>query len=479
MVYPTTPGTLCQPSATHAPVDHTAAPSIRTSPPRESPRIQHAGCHGTDWSSGGLHHACHLAPLAGDHGLRVPVGAGRAHVRARQPARSRPLPRVGDFEFIADDGSINEVDLLVLTPKGFYLVEIKSRPGIVEGDQGTWTWRGGGRVQTVDNPLLLANRKAKKLISLLRRQPALQRKTSSPFLEAHVFLSHEDVDCRVAQDLRDRVHLRDTGAGRDERPGIVAALTRHSIGTPVRTQPDRPMAKAVSRAMQEAGIRPSQRARRVGDYRLDELLLEGPNYQDWTAHHAAIDGERARVRIYAIAQSASDDERSGLQRAARREYQILRDVRHEGILAAKGCTEHVLGPALVFEHRDGSQRFDHWLTERAAKLDVDTRLHLLRQLADALRYAHAKHLVHRALSPQSILVVDPEAAQPRVRILLERIADAGDLILIAGQLLSALVDRTRQLIEPFELLPDVPTLIVRHDPPRLVRGQRLPRCSSG
>ncbi len=131
-----------------------------------------------------------------------------------------PYRAWANFEFIADDGSINEVDLLVLTPKGFYLVEIKSRPGIVEGDQGTWTWRGGGRVHTVDNPLLLANRKAKKLISLLRRQPALQRKPSSPFLEAHVFLSYEDVDCRLAQDLRDRVHLRDTGAGRDERPGI-------------------------------------------------------------------------------------------------------------------------------------------------------------------------------------------------------------------------------------------------------------------
>ncbi len=305
----------------------------------------------------------------------------------------------------------------MLTPKGFYLVEIKSRPGVVEGDQGTWTWRHDGRRHTVDNPLLLANRKAKKLISLLRRQPAFQRKASAPFLEAHVFLSHEAVDCRIAQDLRGRVHLRDTGTGRGERPGIVAALTRHSAGTPVRTRPDRPMAKAVSRAMQEAGIRPSQRARRVGDYRLDELLLEGPNYQDWTARHAAIDSERARVRVYAVSRSASDDERDACQRAARREYEILRDVRHEGILAAKGYTEHVLGPALVFEHRDGSRRFDHWLTERAATLDVDTRLHLLRQIAEAVHFAHAKRLVHRALSPRSILVVDPDAPQPRLRIL--------------------------------------------------------------
>ena len=91
-----------------------------------------------------------------------------AFVRDRLPDHD-PYRAWANFEFIADDGSINEVDLLVLSPKGFYLVEIKSRPGIVEGDQGTWTWRHDGRLQTVDNPLLLANRKAKKLISLLRR----------------------------------------------------------------------------------------------------------------------------------------------------------------------------------------------------------------------------------------------------------------------------------------------------------------------
>ena len=338
-----------------------------------------------------------------------------AFVRDRLPDHD-PYRAWANFEFIADDGSINEVDLLVLSPKGFYLVEIKSRPGTVEGDQGTWTWRHDGRLQTVDNPLLLANRKAKKLISLLRRQPALRKKAVSPFLEAHVFLSHEGVDCCLTADLRDRVHRRDTGTGRGERPRIVAALTRHSAGTPPRSRPDRPMAKAISRAMQEAGIRRSQRSKRVGDYRLDEFLFEGPNYQDWTARHAVIDREHARVRIYAIPPAASDEEREALQRAARREYQVLLDGRHEGILKAKAYTDHVHGPALVFEHREGCQRFDHWLAERAAGLDVDTRLHLLRQIAEAVHFAHAKHLVHRALSPQSILVVDPEATQPRGQV---------------------------------------------------------------
>lgn len=66
-----------------------------------------------------------------------------AFVRERLPDHE-PYRAWSNFEFLADDGSINEVDLLVLTPKGFYLVEIKSRPGI-DGDQGTWTWRHEAR----------------------------------------------------------------------------------------------------------------------------------------------------------------------------------------------------------------------------------------------------------------------------------------------------------------------------------------------
>ena len=98
--------------------------------------------------------------IAGKHepGLNLRMKIARKH----EPDLNLRL-----LEFIAADGSLNEVDLLVLSPKGFYRVESKSRPGIVEGDQGPWTWRHDGRLQTVDNPLLLANRKAKKLISLL------------------------------------------------------------------------------------------------------------------------------------------------------------------------------------------------------------------------------------------------------------------------------------------------------------------------
>lgn len=152
------------------------------------------------------------------------------------------------FEFLAEDGSINEVDLLLLTPRGFYLVEIKSRTGLLTGDAGTWTWRSEGRDRADDNPLILANRKAKRLKSLLERAASKQR-----------------------------IHL-------------------------------------------------------------------------------------------------------------------------------------------PFDHNPRAQRLDHLLRERGSKLSLDTRLHLVRRIAEALRYAHGKGLYHRALSPQSVLVADPTAAAPEVRL---------------------------------------------------------------
>ena len=194
--------------------------------------------------------------------------------------------------------------------------------------------------------------------------------------------------------------------------GIIDALTRWSADNPPRSRIDRPIAKALTRAMEEAGIRPSQRARKVGDYRLDELLFEGPTYQDWAATHVALEKERARVRIYVVEPGASAEARASIVKAAKREYAVLNGINHPGILRAKGYTEHERGPALIFEYLPSSQRLDHYLAERGDRLTVDDRLDLLRQIAEAVRYAHGKRLFHRALSPQNILVLDPEADVP-------------------------------------------------------------------
>ena len=82
------------------------------------------------------------------------------YVRERLPDID-PYRSWANFEFIADDGTINEVDLLVLPPRGFFLVEIKSRPGVLSGDRATWVWESDGRSRSEDKPIILTNRKAK------------------------------------------------------------------------------------------------------------------------------------------------------------------------------------------------------------------------------------------------------------------------------------------------------------------------------
>ncbi len=191
-----------------------------------------------------------------------------------------PYRAWANFEFIALDGSINEVDLLLLTPMGFFLVEIKSRPGRVFGDPGTWTWETDGRLITTANPLLSANLKAKKLRQLLERQKAVKVMGSLPWVEALVFLSAPDLKCELRDTAAYRVCLRDRDAspGQAERPGLLAAVRRREcpgLEKDPRTQVDRPLAKIISQAMEQAGIHSSQRHRRVSDYLLERLIQRG------------------------------------------------------------------------------------------------------------------------------------------------------------------------------------------------------------
>ena len=61
-------------------------------------------------------------------------------------------------------------------------------------------------------------------------------------------------------------------------------------------------------------------------------------------------------------------------------------------------------------------RLDHYLTLNGESLSIDLRLNLLRQIAETLRYAHEKRLVHRSLSPQSILIIDADGHSPKIKI---------------------------------------------------------------
>jgi hypothetical protein len=105
-----------------------------------------------------------------------------------------------NFEFLAANGSIKEVGLLVGLPWGIFMVEIKSRPSCLSGDQAVWSWTSSeGRRHTVATPFLLTNRKAKHLKSSLASQSAL-RKFMPPFIQPFLFCLAETLHISVAEE---------------------------------------------------------------------------------------------------------------------------------------------------------------------------------------------------------------------------------------------------------------------------------------
>jgi serine/threonine protein kinase len=201
-------------------------------------------------------------------------------------------------------------------------------------------------------------------------------------------------------------------------PDINAVLagTAEGRGAAALSRIDRRLSQAIGRAVDQAGIRPSQRARRVGDYTLDRLLAESDVYQDWEATHVSFPQMRRRVRIYPYARQVSELSRSVRRQAAVREYLLLEGIHHAGILKALDFHEHERGPALIFEHDPEAERLDWFLRDRGERLDIDTRLALVRQIAETLQHAHERRLYHRAFSPQTILVTAPASPVPQAKI---------------------------------------------------------------
>lgn len=324
-----------------------------------------------------------------------------------------------NFEFIDDEGRVNEVDLLVLTPAGLVLVEIKSRPGTVKGDALTWTWTTDGRNYITDNPLPLANRKAKRLATVLRRQEALTGRTgyrpAAPWVEPLIWLSHVKELPRIDQGSAMRVAIA-AKAGEIDGPGLVSTLSRaEELGFGRRGTIDATAVRTITRAIEQAGIRAPSRGRRVGDYELEKLLTEGETWQDFAARHVAT-GVARRIRVYPFARAATPEAREKLVRMALREFRVLEGVEHPGIQRVLDYREAEMGPALVFEHDPASVRLDRYLVERNQNLSLTARLGLVRQLAEAMAFAHSKRLFHRGLAPQNILVRNPESEAPRLQI---------------------------------------------------------------
>ena len=293
-----------------------------------------------------------------------------------------------NLEFFTDQGHIYEVDLLILTLHGFFLVEVKSWRGQVGGDQSVWTLDGGA---TTRNPLLLANKKAKLLASLLGSKGEFKRdRLRVPFLQTALYLSHTSQPPNLPLAMAQHVFVRGEEAKFFGRPG------RETISLTIE--------RATVKVMEEIGLVRKPKDLMAGSFRIGQLLSEDAATQDYLGTHQFDPDDRVRIRVYPLPAKASQEDQLRSSRAANREYKLLRRTDHPALERPRDIVVTPIGPALIYDYSADDLPLDQFLQEKGERLDLWARLRLIRDIAEGLAAAQELHLVHRALAPQSITI---------------------------------------------------------------------------
>lgn len=337
------------------------------------------------------------------------------HIRDRMPD-AEPYRAFQTFGFTARTGHPREVDLLIATPGGLYLIEIKSHPGRLVNDGAHWLFTAE-RTRTIDNPLDLTNQKCRELRHQLEwAARELRLNIRVPYVAPAVFLSDPGLVSELDEIQRLNVY------GRDGAPTGLPGIWNDLLALPPRNESrrvDAAFSRRLPDLLHKIGTTAIRRRVKIGQWELRPRSLDtGPTWEDYLAENTALAGQYRRVRVYLSEQRATKEERENTRRVARREYLVLQGIDHPGILKALDFSdEHDDGPAVLFAHKPEWLRLDHYMSQYGARLDVGTRLDMIRQLAEALDHAHRQHLYHRALAARSVWVeFHAEGRYPRLMV---------------------------------------------------------------
>ena len=331
-----------------------------------------------------------------------------------------PFRAWSNFEFRDGQGKWHEIDLLVLGRRRLHLVELKYYSGTLRGDDHRWL-RDGHRAE--DSPLKLARRKAQRLASKLQDelvrwahehgQQIPDPRAVVPFVQESVFLHHPDLRCVLPATSRIDLFGLDGNEASSGLPGISGRLLepatpQQSVGVN--------RDEVIAALLANIGV-VQRRQREVGSWVIDEEPLgEGDGWQDWPAFHRVATTDRHRIRFLVTPPGATTEERNRVRRLGEHEYRIMSRLTHDGLLRPRDVVNGDLGVGLVYPADDRFQRLDLWLADQTAGVSIADQLSIVRQVAEAVAYAHGNRVVHRGLTPRAVMLRRTSDAEIRVLV---------------------------------------------------------------
>jgi serine/threonine protein kinase len=341
---------------------------------------------------------------------------GLAQIRELLPDRG-PFRAWTNCEFRDSQGRWHEVDALVLGERRLHLVELKHYHGRITGN--SYRWQRNGR--TEDSPLPVTRRKAQRLKSVIvdalrTEAPGLDPRGAVPFIQECVYLHAPDGSSGLAHADAADLFGPDGNERRSMLPSIADRLLEpRSSGQRAKLIDDDDLLAAL---FEKIGFA-QRREPEVGSWRLiGAAESEGDDWQDWPAEHVRLRGQHARIRFFVSEPGASDAARRAKAQLVEREFALTSKLNHHGLLTPRDLVENEIGTGLVFDRKESARRLDLWLADQSHGLSLEQQVGIIRQLAEAMAYAHRQGIVHRGLTPSAVMVFpdEPSGAAPTVRI---------------------------------------------------------------
>jgi len=280
-----------------------------------------------------------------------------------------------------------EVDLLVLTGHSLVVVDVKGTRGRIEVSGSRWF---PPRREAFGSPVTKLRGTAKALKGLLvSRATQLER----VYVDALVVLSSPDAEL-VDPAGRDAVHVTDL-------PGLIPMLSDTSRVRRGCSHDVRPYLSAVLDALHQT-VRRSTAPPRFGNWEVEEQLGGDARVTEYRAFNATLPGsETVLLRVYQADPLADQETRAAERQRIANAYQTLARIPpHPCVVRSRD-----------FFAIDDESRFVLVLDDvhgQALHLRIGRgeRLTVIRDMLSGLAHAHANGVIHRALTPASVLVTD-------------------------------------------------------------------------